>query len=113
MNADTSDRGLSWYEDPRRKGRTILVAKNPADREGHAAARTARERRAACCHCGLVKRTILDERELPAEWCHCGGGWYAQLWEGILGRPVRVEVLESVLGGDERCRFAIHLPPGA
>jgi len=112
MNADTSDRGLSWYEDPRRSGRTILVAKNPADREGHAAARTDRERRAACCHCGLVKRTILGEREPHAEWCHCGAGWYAQLWEGILGRPVRVAVLESVLAGDERCRFAIHLPAG-
>jgi hypothetical protein len=27
-----------------------------------------------------------------------------------LGKPARAEVLESVLKGDNRCRFAIYLP---
>ena len=42
--------------------------------------------------------------------CFCGSGWYDQLWEGILGRPVDVEVLQSILKGDDCCTFAIHLP---
>jgi len=33
------------------------------------------------------------------------------MWETILGRsPIRVDVVESVLRGDNRCVFAIHLP---
>jgi predicted hydrocarbon binding protein len=43
-------------------------------------------------------------------YCYCGAGWYQQLWDGIMGQPVRVEVLKSILQGDDRCSFAIHLP---
>ncbi len=34
-------------------------------------------------------------------------------WEVIFEGPLEAEVLESVLQGDLRCRFAIHLPAGA
>jgi predicted hydrocarbon binding protein len=44
--------------------------------------------------------------------CFCGSGWYDQLWEGILGKPVEIEVLQSILKGDDCCTFAITLPPG-
>jgi len=37
-------------------------------------------------------------------------GFYKKPWQVALGRPVDVEVLESVLRGDSRCRFVIHLP---
>ena len=43
-------------------------------------------------------------------YCYCGAGWYQQLWDGIMGQPVRVEVLKSILQVDDRCSFAIHLP---
>lgn len=31
-------------------------------------------------------------------------------WEVIFEQAIRVDVLDSALQGDDRCRFAIHLP---
>jgi hypothetical protein len=112
MRLDQSVEGQSWYESPVRVGDTIFVTKDPADQEGWKAAPDDAARRAAYCHCPLVAHARDAGVELPAAHCFCGSGWYDQLWEGILGRPVRVEVLQSLLGGDDCCTFAIHLPPG-
>jgi predicted hydrocarbon binding protein len=43
-------------------------------------------------------------------FCFCGAGWFRQQWEGAIGKPVRIEVVKSVLKGDDVCQFAIHLP---
>ncbi len=90
-----------------REGHTIFDTKLPADPEAHARARTATEKRAAACYCPIV-RTNLD-RGMPITFCYCGAGWFRQQWEAATGRPVRVEVVQSVLKGDDACRFAIHL----
>jgi predicted hydrocarbon binding protein len=50
------------------------------------------------------------EPALPEDYCYCGAGFYKGIWEEILGEPVEVEVLESVLQGGDVCRIAIHLP---
>lgn len=65
-------------------------------------------KRKHCCHCPLV-RNHLGEGISPT-FCYCGSGWYRQQWEGILGKPVKVEILKSLLKGDDICQFAIHLP---
>ena len=52
---------------------------------------------------------VLGER-LPASYCYCGAGYYKDMWEYILGSPVEVEVLTSVLQGDDECSIAICLP---
>jgi hypothetical protein len=58
------------------------------------------------CYCGSVNKT----RELfLATYCHCSCGWYQQLFETLLDRPVEVELLGSILQGDERCRFLIRI----
>lgn len=58
------------------------------------------------CYCGSVSKT----RELfSATYCHCSCGWYGQLFETLLGKPVKVELLGSILQGDERCRFLIRI----
>lgn len=98
-----------WFEQPKREGNVILVGKNPVDPDNYEKAETEGERRMHYCHCPLV-REKLDEGISPSH-CYCGTGWYRQQWEGILGRPVRIEILKSVLQGDDSCRFAIHLPP--
>jgi hypothetical protein len=36
-------------------------------------------------------------------------GFHKKPWEVIFGRTIQADVLESVLQGDMRCRFAIHL----
>jgi effector-binding domain-containing protein len=112
MRLDQSVQGQSWYESPVRVGDTIYVTKDPVDQDGWKAAGDDAARRAAYCHCRLVAHARQAGVTLSATHCFCGSGWYDQLWEGILGRPVAVEVLQSILKGDECCTFAIHLPTG-
>jgi len=112
MRLDQTVQGQSWYESPVRVGGTIYVTKDPVDQEGWKTAADAASRRAAYCHCGLVANARRLGVTLSASHCFCGSGWYDQLWEGILGRPVTIEVLQSILKGDDCCTFAIHLPPG-
>jgi hypothetical protein len=34
------------------------------------------------------------------------------MWDVIFDKDLEVEVLESAIGGDLRCRFAVKLPEG-
>lgn len=68
------------------------------------------EKRRLYCHCPRVRDEVGSDPELPPEYCYCGAGFYQGIWEEILGEPVRVEVLESVMSGGEVCQIAIHLP---
>jgi effector-binding domain-containing protein len=99
-----------WYENPVREGNILYVGKIPYNKEGHEKATTESEKRAHYCHCTLV-RNHFDE--ISPTFCYCGAGWYRQQWEGILGKPVTIEILNSLLKGDDFCRFAIHLPDDA
>ena len=90
-----------------RQGRVLYHTKNPADPGAYAAAETVEEKRAAYCFCPILKGK-LDEG-MPVSYCYCGSGWYRQQWEAATGKPVRVEVVKSVLKGDEVCQFAVHL----
>jgi effector-binding domain-containing protein len=97
-----------WYEKPTRDGDIIYVTKVPRNREGYEQATNDAERRTHYCHCALVRNSPGDVH--PA-FCYCASGWYRQIWEGILDKPVRVEMLKSLTKGDETCQFAIHLVP--
>lgn len=99
-----------WGERPRREGRVIYSAKNPRDQQGYETAQTELERRQAYCFCPLI-RTHL-ESGMPLDFCYCGSGWYRQQWEGAIGAPVQIEIVQSVLRGDACCEFAIRLPNG-
>jgi hypothetical protein len=67
-------------------------------------------KRTAYCFCPIV-RTNLD-RGMPLTFCYCGSGWYRQQWEFATGKPVRsIQIVRSILQGDDVCQFAIHLPP--
>ncbi len=68
------------------------------------------QKRRLYCHCPRVREVVGEDPVLPGEYCYCGAGYYQGIWEEILGRPVQVEVLQSVLGGDEVCQVAVHLP---
>ena len=102
MNTDPG-----WAAGGNRDGFTIISSKKPRDPKAHAEALTDMERKRATCYCPLV-RSKLDQG-MPVDFCKCGSGWFRQQWEGATGKPVMVEVLKSVLRGDEYCEFAIHL----
>lgn len=63
------------------------------------------------CHCPRVRDVVATSQTISPTYCYCGAGFYRGIWEEILQKPVEVEVLETVLAGDEACRIAIHLPP--
>lgn len=62
------------------------------------------------CHCPRVRDVLGTPETIPPTYCYCGAGFYKDIWEEILQRPVEVEVLETVLGGDEVCKIAVRLP---
>ena len=98
-----------WFSAPRREGDVIFHPKVPFDREAWEKATDPAERRMHFCHCGLIRES-MDKVDMSPTYCYCGTGWVRQLWEGILGEPVRVELLRSVVAGDDICEFKIHLP---
>lgn len=107
MQTDSSWYGLSYYEYPKRAGNIIYVTKIPYAPQRFEAATTPEAKRRTYCHCGWVKASPTP---ISKTFCFCGSGWYKTLWEGILGKPVRVEVITTIASGGEECTFAIHLP---
>jgi hypothetical protein len=69
-------------------------------------------RRQLYCHCPRVSETLKTSGTMPEIYCYCGAGFYKGIWEEILQRPVKVEVLETVLAGGDVCRIAVHLLDG-
>ncbi len=96
-----------YYEKPVLEGNTIKMRKNPRNPEAYAIAETLLEKRKAYCFCPLVWAT---EDSISETYCYCSSGWYKTLWEGILETSVDIEVISSVIQGDDYCDFLIHLP---
>jgi len=70
-------------------------------------------RRYYACHCQLAREAILrDEAKPLANFCYCSAGYEKLPLEVVLGVPLEVEVLESVLDGGDKCRFAVKIPRG-
>jgi len=93
---------------PTREGYIIYAAKGPRDPKAYAEAQTDLERRRAYCFCPLIRDNL--DQGMPSSFCYCGSGWYRQQWEGAIGKPVTIDIVTSVLRGDDVCQFAIYLP---
>ncbi len=102
------DQDPGWVEGARRKGNIIYTAKGPRDEQAYMKAVTPEEKAAAACFCPIIRNSLNEG--MPRSYCYCGAGWYRQQWEGATGLSVKVEILSSLLSGDEECRFAVHLP---
>lgn len=91
-------------------GDTLYTTKIPYDPARYLAETDETMRRYYACHCPFAREAILrGEPEISGNWCYCSGGFVKYPYEVILGRELRVELLQSVLMGDPVCRFAIHL----
>ena len=95
-----------------REGKTILATKIPKSGylKEYLQEEDPQRRREMYCHCPRVREAIKLNASLPKTYCHCGAGFYKDIWETILDAPVQVEVRSSVLQGDEVCTIAIYLP---
>ena len=86
----------------------IIEVRRPRDPAAYAKATNAYERQMAACFCPLIRAT---RKRIPLEYCCCSAGWYRGIYRGIFGRPVSVKVEQSLLNGDDRCRFSIRICP--
>jgi predicted hydrocarbon binding protein len=95
-----------------RKGNTIIATKIP--KSGYLVEymreTDPQKKRQYYCHCPRIRDVLKSSETLSPTYCYCGAGFYKGLWEEILQEPVEVELLESVLKGDDVCKVAIRLP---
>lgn len=65
------------------------------------------------CHCPLVRTAICKGKpRISPTFCYCSAGYEKLHFDVIFDDNVEVEVLETLLKGDTRCRFAIKIPKG-
>jgi len=94
-----------------RQGDKIYVAKIPFAPKQYLTEKDPVMKRFYACHCQLVRTAIRDGKpNISPVFCYCSGGYEKLPYDVIFGEPVEIELLESVLKGDMRCRFAIKIP---
>ena len=59
------------------------------------------------CYCALL-RGLPENQTVSETYCHCARGFVKKFWEGILEKPVRVELKRSAVRGSEECEFVIY-----
>ena len=111
MRNDRSWKGASYYDQPIRKGDIIYVTKVPHDPQAHKKADPKEGKQLAYCHCPWIKAAIASNEKVSPLFCYCAASWGKQLWEGILEREVKAELVKCLLKGDDCCVHAFHLPP--
>ena len=65
------------------------------------------KRRQLYCHCPRIRDILTTDEKLNPIYCYCGAGFYKGIWEEITGQDVKVEVVKSVLKGDDVCSILI------
>jgi hypothetical protein len=96
-----------------RKGNKIYVSKIPFAPKQYLAEKDPVMKRYYACHCQLVRTAIRDGKpKISPVFCYCSGGYEKLPYDVIFGEQVKIELLESPLKGDMRCRFAITIPKG-
>ncbi|MFW9965392.1 MAG: hypothetical protein ACFFCX_17600, partial [Candidatus Sifarchaeia archaeon] len=96
-----------------RDGNRVIITKIPYMAKQFIHATNDRMKRYYFCHNPWI-RAALKEEDQPINpvFCGCSAGYFKNFWEAVLNQPVRVEVLKSVIKGNDVCEFALHLPPG-
>jgi len=125
------DEGRPWYEQEitpeviefvegnqeisigKRIGDRIFVTKIPFAPKQYLEEQDPRLKRYYACHCPLARTAIRDGKpEISSTFCYCSAGYTKVAYDMIFGESVVIEMLESALNGDPRCRFAIKIPAG-
>lgn len=96
-----------------REGDRIICVKVPFDPKNYYRETKPQLRRYHYCHCPLARSALKDGRFLPSSsLCHCSAGFTKLPWDVIFEEDTEVEIMETVLGGGDRCVFSIRIPQG-
>jgi len=96
-----------------RVGDRIICVKVPFDPKKYYSETDPQLRRYHYCHCPLARSSLKEGRSVPSSsLCNCSAGFTKLPWDVIFEEDTEVEVLETVLGGGDRCTFAIRIPKG-
>ncbi|MFX0087720.1 MAG: hypothetical protein ACFFAU_18865 [Candidatus Hodarchaeota archaeon] len=95
-----------------RDGNVVIITKIPYMTIPYLNSSNKKEKRYYFCHNPWIREALFEEnRPISPIFCNCSGGYYRNYWEAVLNHhPLKVELLESVIKGDNVCRFALHLP---
>jgi len=58
------------------------------------------------CYCSLF-RGLPDNETVSITYCHCSKGFVKKFWEGVLEKPVKVDLIQSAISGASECKFII------
>jgi len=62
--------------------------------------------RMAGCSCPVAQHRPHDPGEMH---CHCSKGSVKAIFSTVAGRPLQVDLVQSIRRGDPLCRFVVHL----
>ena len=96
----------------KREGNIVYVSKIPYQMKQFIEAKDKKTKRYHYCHCGWVRDTLKkpETEQVSHTFCNCSGGWHKVPFESIFEQSLEVNLVKSVLKGDDNCTFAIYLP---
>ncbi len=59
------------------------------------------------CFCGQVKQTKIPFKNKT--YCQCSTEFHKQFFEAALEKPIKVELIQSIISGAKTCNFVIHI----
>jgi len=93
-----------------REGDVIYITKIPYMAKEYLCEKDLKKKRYYYCHCPWVREAIISNMRISPNFCYCSAGFEKRPWDVIFDRPVKADVIETVLKGDLICKFAIHVP---
>jgi CheY-like chemotaxis protein len=92
------------------KDNHLHLKKIPYDIDGFLKETDPLKRRYLSCHCPFAREAILHQNpDISPLWCYCSAGFEKLPFETVLKQKLKIEVIKSVLAGDDECRFIIDL----
>lgn len=94
-----------------REGNKVIIKKTPYMIKQYLNETNKQKKQYYYCHCPWIREAFLtNDQPISPIFCNCSAGYFKNYWEAVLDQHVKVELLSSVLNGDENCKFALHLP---
>ena len=93
-----------------RDGEVIYVTKIPYMSKKYLREKNPKMKRYYACHCSWVREAIKSDTKISPNFCYCSAAFEKRVWDVIFGQDVEADVLQTVLEGDQICKFAIHIP---